>query len=155
MTNLFTMRPAEIKDLAYLQIICEEQGLGKVESIDFTTVAVNDEDLPIGFIHIEHVGNEGADANGAYVYPVAVLGSWQHHGVATALIRHELEKNGELKLVACRSSQGFYPRLGFEIVDWAHMAKRIARDCDSCAAREECDPIPFWVKLKDSSKVGC
>ena len=155
MTDLFTIRPAEIKDLAYLQIICEEQGLGKVESIDFTTVAVNEEDLPIGFIHIERINDEDPKANGAYVYPVAVLGSWQHHGVATALIRHELEKAGELKLVACSSSQGFYPRLGFEIVDWTHIAKRIAHDCDSCAAHEECDPIPFWIKLKDSSIVGC
>ena len=131
-----------------MQMICEEQGLGIIETADSSTVAVNEEDLPIGFIHIETVDDENSTANGAYVYPVAVFGSWQCQGVATALIRHELKKAGELKLVACKPSQGFYPRIGFEIVAWERIAQRIARDCERCAIRDECNPVPFQISLK-------
>ena len=148
MTELFTIRQAEERDLFYIQIICREQGLGIIDSITDISVAVNNQDLPVGFIHIETVDDDkDPGANGVYVYPVAVYGSWQHHGVATALVRHELSKTGELRLVACKSSQGFYPKVGFEPVSWELIAARIAHDCDVCGALDDCDPIPFRIKL--------
>ena len=147
MSDLFAIRPAEERDLVYLQMICVEQGLGIPQTVASSTVAVNAEDIPVGFIHIENVDDESPGANGAYVYPVAVFESWQHHGVATALIKHELEKAGELKLVACTSSQDFYPRVGFEQTDWKYIARRIAIDCEACEARNSCDPIPFRMKM--------
>ena len=147
MPELFTIRPAKGRDLFYMQKICEEQGLGVIETVESSSVAVNHEDLPVGFIHIEIVDDEDVDTNAAYVYPVAVFGSWQHHGVARALIKNELEKVGELRLVACNSSQGFYPKVGFEPIAWERIATRIARDCDNCSVQDECDPIPFCVSL--------
>jgi GNAT superfamily N-acetyltransferase len=125
-------------------MICEEGGLALIEDFAQSSVAVNDEDIPVGFIHIEVIANdEDPAANSAYVYPVAVFEAWRHHGVATALIEYEIEARGELRLVACKPSQGFYPRVGFVPIGWDRIASRIARDCDLCVARETCAPIPF------------
>jgi predicted N-acetyltransferase YhbS len=144
---LFTVRPAETRDLVYLQMICEEGGLALIESVADSIVAVNDKDVPVGFIHIETVTDDVKPiANGAYVYPVAVFEAWQHNGVASALIDYALQEVEELKLVACKPSQGFYPRAGFEVAGWDLIAARIAYDCDRCVAREGCGPIPFIRK---------
>jgi predicted N-acetyltransferase YhbS len=133
-------------------MICEESGLALIEDLTDTSVAVNDKDIPVGFIHIETVTDDAnPSANGAYVYPVAVFEAWRHQGVATALIRYAAEITtkvatefaGELRLVACKPSQGFYPKVGFKPVGWNLIAARIARDCDLCVAREACKPIPF------------
>jgi N-acetylglutamate synthase-like GNAT family acetyltransferase len=141
---LFTIRTAEERDLGYLQMICDEGGLATIEDFADISVAVNAEDIPVGFIHIETVtDDENPVANGSYVYPVAVFEAWRHQGIATALIEHAAKTTGELKLVACRASRGFYPKAGFVTVDWNRIAARIARDCDLCAEREECAPVPF------------
>jgi N-acetylglutamate synthase-like GNAT family acetyltransferase len=141
---LFSLRAAEERDLVYLNLICAEHGLGLVESVAETNVAVNDEDIPVGFIHIEIVNDDPHSwANGAYVYPVAVFEAWQHHGVAAALVEHELALRGELRLVACKESQGFYPKAGFEPLDWNFIAERIAKDCEFCGDHATCGPIPF------------
>ncbi|MCL1847468.1 MAG: GNAT family N-acetyltransferase [Coriobacteriia bacterium] len=147
MSDLFTIRPAQERDLIYLQIICEEGGLGIIETTEHCSVAVNSEDVPVGFIHIETVDDESPATNAAYVYPVAVFASWQHQGVARALIEHELLRVGELRLVACTSSQGFYPKVGFEQVAWENIAISIASDCDYCPNRGTCDPVPFAISV--------
>jgi N-acetylglutamate synthase-like GNAT family acetyltransferase len=146
----FSLRVAEERDLVHLREICEEHGLGSIESIADTTVAVGDDGIPVGFIHIEVVNDDPHSwANGAYVYPVAVFEAWQHRGVATALVQRELANRKELRLVACKPSQGFYPKAGFKPVDWNFVAARIARDCDCCAARKACKPIPFIQTAAD------
>ena len=145
MPELFSIRPAEERDLANMQAICTEHGLGVIETIEDCTVAVNDEDLTVGFIHIKTVDDESPDTNGAYVYPVAVFGEWQNHKVASTLIRHELDKAGELKLVACKPSQGFYPKLGFKPLAWEQIARQISHDCTVCANYEDCGPKAFII----------
>jgi predicted N-acetyltransferase YhbS len=125
-------------------MICHEGGLARIEDFADTSVAVNDRDIPVGFIHIETVTDDtNPAANGAYVYPVAVFEAWRHQGVATALIEHEAKTAGKLRLVACKPSQGFYPKVGFKPIGWNLIAARIAHDCDLCVAREACKPIPF------------
>jgi GNAT superfamily N-acetyltransferase len=144
---LFTIRPAEERDLVYLQMICEEGGLAPIEAVADATVAANDEDIPVGFIHIETVTDDADPAaNGAYVYPIAVFEAWQRYGVATALIRHAAQAAGDLRLVACTPSQGFYPKVGFEPIGWEHIAARIERDCELCDLRDGCDPVPFILR---------
>jgi GNAT superfamily N-acetyltransferase len=141
---LFTLRPAEPRDLSSLQAICEESGLGRIEDVANCTVAVDADDAPVGFIHIEHVEDADKPAgDGAWVYPVAVFESWQHRGVATALVEYELARTGELRLVACRPSRGFYPRAGFRPLAWSRVATRIGNDCKRCVARRACDPKPY------------
>jgi GNAT superfamily N-acetyltransferase len=143
-TSLFQIRTAEPRDLCFLQMICEESGLGMFEDVADCTVAVNADDEPIGFIHIEHiVDTEKPAGDGAWVYPVAVLESWQHQGVATALIEHEFKAHAELRLVACRPSRGFYPKVGFRPLAWSRVATLIGNDCKRCAARKACDPQPY------------
>jgi predicted N-acetyltransferase YhbS len=146
---LFTIRVAEERDLVYLQMICEEGGLAVTETVADSLVAVNDEDVPVGFIHIETVSDDANPAaNGAYVYPVAVFEGWQHCGVARALIERVLEAAPAdgLRLVACSPSRGFYPKVGFEPVGWERIAARIARDCELCAIRDACTPLPFIAR---------
>jgi GNAT superfamily N-acetyltransferase len=146
---LFTIRAAEKRDLVYIQMICEEGGLVLIESIAELTVAVNEEDLPVGFIHIERVVDDANPAaNGAYVYPIAVFEAWQRQGVATALIRHAAQVAGDLRLVACAPARDFYPRVGFEPLDWEHVAARIARDCELCSLRAPCAPTPFILRAR-------
>ena len=142
---LFSIRTAQQRDLAFLQLLCDEQGLAIIQSVADCRVAVNDEDEPVGFIHIETVDDETVEKNGAYVYPVAVFESWQHYGVASALIEDAYSRVDALKLVACRPSQGFYPKAGFKPVGWELIAQRITRDCELCVAREACQPIPFML----------
>jgi N-acetylglutamate synthase-like GNAT family acetyltransferase len=142
------IRPAEKRDLVYLRMICAEGGLALIESFADTSVAVNDEDIPVGFIHIETITDDANPAaNGVYVYPVAVFEAWRHRGVARALVEHAARDaavtSGELKLVACKPSRGFYPKVGFEPVGWDLIAARIAKDCELCADRKACAPVPF------------
>jgi predicted N-acetyltransferase YhbS len=140
-------------------MICEESGLAVIETVADSSVAANDEGIPIGFIHIETVVDDvDPAANGAYVYPVAVFEAWQHRGVARALIEHALATEatavaGGLKLVACESSQGFYPRVSFEPIGWECIAARIARDCDLCDLREACAPVPFGLFREDLLRI--
>ncbi|MDR1015153.1 MAG: GNAT family N-acetyltransferase [Coriobacteriales bacterium] len=144
MDATFAIRAAEERDLPYIQLICDEGGLASLTDVADVSVAVGDEGLPVGFIHIETVTDDTRPAaNGAYVYPVAVLGAWQRRGVASALVAHAFEERGGLRLVACKPSQGFYPKVGFEPVPWERIAVRIARDCELCVAREACGPVPF------------
>jgi GNAT superfamily N-acetyltransferase len=146
----FTIRPAEERDLVYLRMMCRENGLGELETVADSTVAVSHKDVPVGFVRIETVTDDvNPVANGAYVYPIVVFEAWQHRGVATALIKHALKAVGELRLVACKPSQGFYPKAGFEPTAWDRIAARIARDCDLCVAREACAPIPFEAHLPE------
>jgi GNAT superfamily N-acetyltransferase len=87
----------------------------------------------------------GAKGNGHYVYPVIVFANWRKLGVASALVRYELKRHGQLKLVACRPSRGFYERSGFAHETWENIAYQIARDCEQCPNLKSCDPQPFVI----------
>jgi N-acetylglutamate synthase-like GNAT family acetyltransferase len=107
-------------------------------------VAVNNDDVPVGIIRILNVADPGNPAgDGAYVYPVIVHPAWQQRKVATALIKAAAEQFGVLKLVACKASQGFYPKVDFVPLDWSEVAFQIARDCDLCPDCPTCNPQPF------------
>jgi predicted N-acetyltransferase YhbS len=111
-------------------------------------VAVNSDDVAVGLIRVlEVTDKENSDGSGAYVYPVVVYRTWRRYGVATALINAALKQFGELKLVACNPSQGFYPKAGFEPLEWNRIAAQIARDCELCPDCATCEPKPFIKKL--------
>jgi predicted N-acetyltransferase YhbS len=141
----FSIRLARLADLPYIRLICEDVGLGIVDTTTDVLVAVGEEDLPVGFIRIEVVcGDKNPQANGNYVYPVAVLADWQRHGVAQALVERAGESYGQLKLVACTESQGFYPKAGFAEMPMAEVAASIAHDCECCKRLgTECFPKAF------------
>jgi GNAT superfamily N-acetyltransferase len=150
--HVFSIRPAEAADLPALQDICEEGGLYRVQTVADISVAVDAAGQPVGFIHIEAVHDDARpDANGAYVYPVAVREAWQRLGVGRALMAYARAERGALKLVACKPSQDFYPKAGFAPIGWERIAARIARDCELCAARESCAPIPFGCDARGTT----
>jgi GNAT superfamily N-acetyltransferase len=149
-SDLFDIRPACAKDLPLLQSLFVEDGMAQPSTAQLLagTVAVNDDDEAVGFIQILEVSDDvNPAANGAYVYPVIVYQSWQHHGVGRALIDYELARHGTLKLVACNRSQRFYPKAGFEPLPWEQVAARVARDCELCPDLPTCHPQPFIKTL--------
>jgi len=143
---LFTIRPAQERDLPILALLFTTADMPVPPRDDLLvgTVAVNGDDEPVGFIRILVVSDEVNPAgSGAYVYPVVVFDTWRGHGVGAALVSHELIRYHELKLVGCRDSRGFYPRIGFEPLEWDGVAGVIARDCERCGDLQACDPQPF------------
>ncbi len=138
----YKIRPAKENDLTYINMICDEHGLGYIENIKKISVAVNEDDVPLGFIQIEQVDGD----EGAYVYPVAVWATWQFQGVGSALVKYAEQQHGTLKLVACTESQDFYPRLGFEEISMEEIAATIAHDCQVCARKTTCTPKAFILK---------
>ena len=146
--DLFSIRQAYIDDMPGIRYISDDVDMPVIESTVNTFVAVNYEDIPIGFIRIKLLDAKGdtdeePGSRHAFVYPVAVLSSWQGYDVGTALIDVALEKFGELRLVACTPSQGFYRRLDFKEASWDQIAPEIARDCNRCSSKDTCTPQPF------------
>jgi len=135
------VRTAREDDLLMIRVISDDVAMPRIESVEHTYVAVNDEDVPVGFIRIRLTKTSNDEA--AYVYPVAVARSWQGYDVGTALMTHALDIFGELRLVACTPSHGFYERLGFEKASWECIASEIARDCELCPEASTCIPQPF------------
>ena len=169
-SDLFSIRVAREDDLPYICLISDDVMMPLIESIEHTYVAVNDDDVPVGFTRIKLVeqecgndvkadsGKEPEDRHGTprlacssvpYVYPVAVLRSWQGYGVGAALIAHTLERYRELRLVACTPSRGFYERLDFQKIPWEEIAPEIASDCDQCPHTSTCTPQPFLKQSKE------
>ncbi|MDR3052718.1 MAG: GNAT family N-acetyltransferase [Coriobacteriales bacterium] len=151
MSSLFTLRPAQQRDSKYLQAICAQTDLGSPPDFANTTVAVNAENIPVGFIRIACIDDETTAANGAYIYPVAVFENWQRHGVGQALVAHELAQRGALKLVACKPSRGFYKKGGFAPLAWSAVARQIAHDCEICPKAADCHPQPY-IKVADKTE---
>ena len=138
MADLFTIRDAEERDMAYVQAYAYAEGMDPLEGPEHIRVAVNSEDIPVGFIHVD-TATDGI----AYVHPIVTCASWRGYGVASALLDEALSTYGELRLVARGYNEGFYGRLGFEKCSWEEIDASISADCEGCELREECGPIPF------------
>jgi GNAT superfamily N-acetyltransferase len=147
-TTLFTIRAATACDLVYLMMICEDVGMPGFDDYKNNLVAVDKEDIPVGFIRILKVcDNDPPTGNGSFIYPVAVFRQWQGFGVGRALVDRALVLFGPLKLVACSTSQGFYERERFVKADWDVIAQVIAHDCDLCPQKDvSCTPQPYTFR---------
>ena len=142
MTDLVTLRPAEERDLEYLNYYAYCEGMDSMPSAENITVAVNEDDIPVGFIRI------AMGANGiAHVNPVVVLGTWRGHGVGRILTEDALAKHGELRLVSRGGSISFYRALGFTDLTWDQIDPLVVDDCGSCELRAECQPQPMGKAL--------
>lgn len=110
-------------------------------------VAVNEEDEVVGFIRVlKVVDTKKPEGNGSYVYPIIVYKSWQGYGVGRKLIAYAHQRFGELRLVACKASREFYPKCGFEPLDWDEVAPQIANDCTQCGDLLSCNPQAFVLR---------
>lgn len=135
---LFTLRKATAADKPYLDSYCFAEGMDHLDDVDGVSVAVNDEDEPVGFIQIAF------SADGvAHVYPIVVCGPWRGYGVGAALIESAYEVYGELRLVSRGSSTGFYERIGFEHCSWDIIDHDLTEGCIDCPMKEQCSPSPM------------
>ncbi|MGI6216200.1 MAG: GNAT family N-acetyltransferase [Coriobacteriales bacterium] len=137
---LFMMRPTVKKDLPYLQLMAQGQEVGIPPNyLEGGTCAVNADDVPVGYIHVEQT------EHGPHVAPVVVFDNWRGHGVGTKLVRHAFREYGPLKLVSNGSSNGFYEKLGFVPVDWDEIESKFQRDCLTCEFYQQCGPKPYML----------
>lgn len=139
----FTLRDAREPDLAYLNAYAAAEGMDDLPSAENVRVAVNGDDVPVGFLRLQQ-GSNGA----AHVNPVVSCATWRGWGVGRALVEEALASCGELRLVARGASVPFYRALGFEELPWDTIAPEIAVDCDGCEMRGECRPLPMGKKMR-------
>ena len=137
---LFTLRPTREDDAPYLALMAQGQEVGIPPNyLDIGICAVNADDVPVGYIHVELTGL------GPHVAPVVVFPNWREHGVGSALVRHAREAYGPLKLVSNGSSNGFYEKLGFIEVAWEEIEPSFQRDCLACEYYAQCGPKPYLL----------
>ncbi len=103
----FTLRDARESDLAYLNAYAAAEGMDDLPSAENVRVAVNEDDVPVGFLRLQQ-GSNGA----AHVNPVVSCATWRGWGVGRALMEEALASRGELRLVARAASVPFYRALG-------------------------------------------
>ena len=137
-TELFSLRPAQEKDLVYINSYAYTEGMDNVPSTDLVWVAVNDQDIPVGFIRISNV-----DGTTGHINPVVILDSWRGYGVGKALVDYAQTLYPELRLVSRGTSHKFYDALDFETCEWDLIAEEVASECDGCPMYEECGPQPY------------
>jgi GNAT superfamily N-acetyltransferase len=139
MEGLFTLRKTEDGDLPLLWSLLQGEEIGIPERYGEGTSAVNGDGELVGYIYVAHTGR------GPHVAPVAVFGAWRGLGVGRALMEHELQRNGSLKLVSNGWSNGFYERLGFSECGWDDIEPSFRRDCLACRDFSTCGPKPYLL----------
>ena len=139
MTELFTIRDARPDDMPLIDAYAHESGMDDIPGPQRVRVAVNGDDVVVGFCRLQD------DANGiAYVNPVVTYSAWRGYGVGRALMEDARAVAGELRLIARGTSEGFYRKLGFEEMGWDEVDLEAAsEDCDNCPYRDTCGPVPM------------
>lgn len=132
------IRKALPKDMELINAYAYSEGMDRIDDADGIDVAVDAEDVPVGFIRIVQ------DQNGiSHIYPIVIYEPWRGYGVGRMLIEDAYSEFGELRLVSRGSSKGFYDKLGFEECDWSLIGEGLSEDCPNCSFRDECDPAPM------------
>lgn len=155
MADLFTLRPVREEDMPYLNAYCHAEGMDVLPGPERITVAVNDEDVPVGFIRLVR-GANGID----HVNPVVTYALWRGYGVGRALIKDALASTGELRFVARGASIPFYEHLGFSECGWDEVDTSVTEECDGCPLVQECHPLPMKgsaaeIYEKERESVRC
>ena len=142
--GLFSIRDARLSDMELIDSYAHAEGMDCIPGPNRVRVAVNDDDVVVGFCRLQD------DANGiAYVNPIVTYAAWRGYGVGRALIEDAREIAGELRLIARGTSVGFYRRLGFVEMDWSETDQAAAsEDCDNCPYRAACGPVPMKLVLE-------
>ena len=137
--ELFTIRDARASDMELIDAYAHAEGMDRMPGLERIRVAVNDEDVAVGFCRLQD------DVNGiAYVNPIVTCQTWRGYGVGRALIKDARETAGELRLISRGASEGFYRKLGFVEMPWSEVDLEAAsEDCDNCPWRDACGPVPM------------
>ena len=147
METLFTLRPAREADLELLDAYNAAEGMDRLPGVEGVTVAVDAEDIPVGYIRLVDGEVPAGECPGsvtvAHVYPIVVYEPWRGYGVGRALMDDALARTGELRLIARGTSRGFYEALGFAPVGFDAVDTAVTEDCASCPYRAQCEPQPM------------
>ena len=135
------LRPARESDMAYVNAYAAREGMDAIPSEESVTVAVNEDDVPIGFVRAWVDPQTGQ----AYVNPIVVYEPWRGFGIGRMLMDDVRERYGGIRLVSRGTSLAFYRALGYTDIGWELIAPEIASDCDGCPMREECAPQPMEI----------
>lgn len=133
------LRPARDADMDYVNAYAAWEGMDAIPSPEGVTVAVNEDDVPIGFVRVWVDPQNGQ----AYVNPIVLYQPWRGFGIGRLLMEGVHERYGSVRLVSRGVSIPFYHALGYTDIDWELIAPEIAGDCDGCEMREECTPQPM------------
>ena len=125
--------------MGYVNAYAAWEGMDAIPSIEGETVAVNEDDVPIGFLRVWVDASDGQ----AYVNPIVVYEPWRGYGIGRALMEDAKKRFGGIRLVSRGSSIPFYRALDYADIGWELIAPEIAGDCDGCEMREECTPQPM------------
>ncbi len=137
--ELFSIRDARESDMELVDAYSHAEGMDDIPGTRNLRVAVNGDDVVVGFCRLDH-----DEQGNAYVNPIVVYGPWRGYGVGRALMRDALARAGQLRLIARGTSEGFYRRLGFRDMPWEEVDFEAANeDCDNCPYRESCGPVPM------------
>ena len=139
MAALFSIRDARVEDMELIDAYANAEGMDRMPGIERIRVAVNDDDVVVGFCRLQD------DVNGiAYVNPIVTYAAWRGYGVGRALIEDARKIAGELRLISRGTSEGFYRKLGFVEMPWDDVDLEAAsEDCDTCPYRADCGPVPM------------
>ena len=133
------LRPARDADMDYVNAYAAWEGMDAIPSPEGVTVAVNEDDVPIGFVRVWVDPQNGQ----AYVNPIVLYQPWRGFGIGRLLMEDVHERYGSIRLVSRGVSIPFYHALGYADIEWELIAPEIAGDCDGCEMREECTPQPM------------
>ena len=135
------LRKATDADMDYVNAYAAWEGMDAIPSPEGVTVAVNEDDVPIGFVREWTDPRTGQ----AYVNPIVLYQPWRGYGIGRLLMDDVRERRGGIRLVSRGVSVPFYRALGYADIDWELIAPEIASDCDGCEMRDECKPQPMEI----------
>jgi GNAT superfamily N-acetyltransferase len=140
-TSTFAIRDACEADKALIDYYAAVEGMDAIPGIDNIRVAVNADDICVGFIRLNY-NSQGI----AHINPVVVYAPWRRYGVGRALVEEACAREAEVRLVSRGASYAFYRALGFKDCPWEEIEPGVSEECDGCPLRLECQPAPMkWV----------
>ena len=140
--SLFSIREAREEDLPYVNSYAYNEGMDAIPGLELLWVAVNDDDVPVGFIRLSNI-----DGDVAYINPIVTLASWRGFGVGKALVEFAHGLYPELRLVSRGTSHAFYEALGYRDCAWEDIVPEVANECDGCPMYDECGPRPMVKRV--------
>ena len=134
-----SLRAATESDMQLVNTYAAWEGMDAIPSPEGVTVAVNEDDIPIGFVRVW----QDPEGGQAYVNPIVIYQPWRGYGIGRLLMEDVQQHFESVRLVSRGVSIPFYRALGYEDVEWECIAPAIASDCDGCEMRDECTPQPM------------
>jgi predicted GNAT family N-acyltransferase len=139
--SVFSIRDAQETDKELIDYYAALEGMDVIPDIDNIRVAVNQDDVCVGFIRLNY-NSQGV----AHINPVVVYGPWRRYGVGRALVKEAINREGEIRLVSRGGSYKFYKALGFKDCSWSEIEPGVSEECDGCLLRPECKPVPMKIQ---------